>query len=494
MPSRLRSSAIACALLLTAVSVASQETALTIIRADPSGSLATLEDADQIRIAFSEPMVAIGTVPDGRAPSWLHMTPAWAGAFYWAGTRTLVFSPDVATPFPYSTKFTVRIDASATSVAGRRLAAPYEMSFTTPTLRLTHAYADRKSERFDSPVVITLSFNQPVRAEDVLAHTRVSLEPHDWKKPVLSPGERTYWQGVDPDGLARFDAKVAAVERVASSSDQVAVRIADPDRNTESYDDEPGHASLETVGAPPPEAWLRIAIDSSMPAAEGTESHPAESSVVELEHALFLPNCLQGCDTKWPRAISGIAFTSPVSRDVIADALTVTDVTAPDAARPVTRGERRADTSAFQGLAGLGFGTQPAMTRWQLRVRDLQALDGQTLGYSWAGLSERSHDDAEFAFGGSVFEAGSGSHLPFIARNIASVNRWLLPVTASTLMATLGNIREGAFGADLAVRAPITPPPGTGAETVLAPAPKKAPASPKPARPAPPQNKPHRRS
>src|SRR5689334_748687 len=445
MRSHLRSSSILCALLLSVASLGSQEAPLTIIRADPVGLLSELDDADQIRIAFSEPMVAIGTVPDGRTPSWVHITPAWEGAFYWAGTRTLVFSPDAGKPFPYSTKFTVRIDASATSLAGRRLAAPYEMSFTTPTLRLEEVYGDRKTERFDSPVVITLSFNQPVRAEDVLAHTRVSLEPHDWNRPVLARSERSYWQGVDADGLARFDAKVAAVDRVASSSDQVEMRVASQQPEKEEGGDDPRRVTLETVSAPPPEAWLRVAIDGSMPGEQGAEPHPAQSDVVKLAPALFIPGCGIGCDSTWPRPITGLGFTAAVSRDVIAGALSVTDVTAPDAPREVSRNERRTETSYVADLATLGFGPQPAMTRWQLRVRDLEAIDGQTLGYSWAGLSVRSHDSADFAFGGSVFETGSGSQLPFVSRNIASVTRWLLPVSPSTLVPTLQNIRENSL-------------------------------------------------
>jgi len=36
--------------------------------------------------------------------------------------------------------------------------------------------------------VIALRLNQPVRTEDVLAHARVALEPHDWTPPADNTG------------------------------------------------------------------------------------------------------------------------------------------------------------------------------------------------------------------------------------------------------------------------------------------------------------------
>ena len=103
-------------------------------------------------------------MPSGTAPPWIRITPAVTGSFFWSGTKTLIFSPDGSAPLPYATRFTVRVDASAASVAGRSLGAPYELTFTTPTVRLLSAEWYRQTGRFDSPAVIALRFNQPVRA------------------------------------------------------------------------------------------------------------------------------------------------------------------------------------------------------------------------------------------------------------------------------------------------------------------------------------------
>ena len=188
--------AIAAVLSLTVRPGAGQSPSLTIASAGPSGELGQLADADQIRIVFSEPMVALGTVPTGAAPSWIYLTPPAAGNFYWSGTRTLIFSPDAATPLPFATRFTMRVDADATSVSGHALGAPFELTWTTPTVRLLGAEWSRQTSRFDSPVVIALRFNQHVRPGDVAAHAHVALTPHAWtprscrRKPAIDCGRR----------------------------------------------------------------------------------------------------------------------------------------------------------------------------------------------------------------------------------------------------------------------------------------------------------------
>ena len=51
-------------------------------------------DAGEIRLVFSEPMVALGDAAVTGAPAWITISPAPAGGFYWSGTRTLIFTPE----------------------------------------------------------------------------------------------------------------------------------------------------------------------------------------------------------------------------------------------------------------------------------------------------------------------------------------------------------------------------------------------------------------
>ena len=161
----------------------SQSGELRVLEASPSGEINQPSDANEIRVIFSEPMVALGRIPSNPAPTWIHIAPAIKGTFRWSGTSVLIFSPDPASPLPYATRYTVSIDAGVTSVAGRSLASPYAFSFTTPTIKLTSLRWYRRQNRFDQPVLLALGFNQPVRAADVARLAVVRYEPYTFETP-----------------------------------------------------------------------------------------------------------------------------------------------------------------------------------------------------------------------------------------------------------------------------------------------------------------------
>ena len=84
------------AVLLCARPLAAQPAApaLTVISSGPSGVLASLDQASEIRIVFSEPMVTLGRIPAEVSAPFVTIAPAIPGAFRWAGTTTLIYTPD----------------------------------------------------------------------------------------------------------------------------------------------------------------------------------------------------------------------------------------------------------------------------------------------------------------------------------------------------------------------------------------------------------------
>ena len=190
---------------------------LGVLNASPNGEVGALADANEIRITFSEPMIALGAPPAPAAVPWFSITPAARGAFYWSGTRTLIFTPNPSARLPYATRFAIRVDASARAVSGRTLAAPFEFSFTTPTVRLLSAEWYRRNGRAADPVVVALRFNQPMRPQDVLTHTVLQGSPHAWTAPRTLSDQRRWLDELDPAGLSRLNAKVARAEGAASS-------------------------------------------------------------------------------------------------------------------------------------------------------------------------------------------------------------------------------------------------------------------------------------
>src|SRR5438128_7385933 len=105
-----RLSLLALFLVATAAHAADK---LTIIKAGPVGEVASLAEANEIRVVFSEPMVVVGKIPKVVEVPWFHVAPAINGAFRWSGTTTLIFTPDQKTALPFATKYDVTVDAEA---------------------------------------------------------------------------------------------------------------------------------------------------------------------------------------------------------------------------------------------------------------------------------------------------------------------------------------------------------------------------------------------
>ena len=166
---------------------AQQPAALTIVQSGPTNEIASLREANDIRIVFSEPMVVLGRIPDPVTAPFVTIRPALAGTFRWSGTTILIFTPGRPNALPFATTFRVTIDASAAALSGRRVGAPYTFSFTTPTVRLLSTDWYRKTGSFDGAAIVAMRFNQPVRPADVAAHTMFRFEKHAWTPPALSP-------------------------------------------------------------------------------------------------------------------------------------------------------------------------------------------------------------------------------------------------------------------------------------------------------------------
>ena len=106
---------------------------LTVVSAGPVGETGSLEEANEIRIVFSEPMVALGRIPNPVTAPFVTMSPAIpGGTFRWSGTTILIYTPDPKRKLPFATRYAITVNASATATSGRRLASPYTFTFRRP--------------------------------------------------------------------------------------------------------------------------------------------------------------------------------------------------------------------------------------------------------------------------------------------------------------------------------------------------------------------------
>jgi uncharacterized protein YfaS (alpha-2-macroglobulin family) len=433
---------------------------LRVTRSGPTGEIAQLQEANEIRVVFSEPMVALGRIPQPVSAPFFKMTPAVRGAFRWSGTQTLIFTPE--RPLPFATRHEVTIDAAATSVAGRRLAQPHRFAFTTPTVRLLSTSWYRRSGRYDAPLVIGLRFNQPVKPSDVAAHVRLAYEPHAWLAPQLPADGLTRLFEIDPRAALDFEAKVGRTRAATQASGPVAFETASEwDRQRLP----PGEDLLVLVTreAVPTDAWIQVRIG---PLARGVQGHETPGMhqlfTIKLEPTFFVTGlrCSSACD---PDGYNPIRFTLPVRAGALRAGLRVSDLT--DGGTPLAQAEARAggeeetdtpiegdshgerDWSAAMSMEDAGYSLKPAR-EYLIKVdKGLRSTDGQRLGYTWLGRLENWHQRAFTSFGSGhgVWEKGGGPRLPYYARNVESVREWLAPVAADQLVPAIRRLRSSAF-------------------------------------------------
>ena len=439
---------VAC-LLAALVSLGAQLPALTVLRAGPTGEIANLAEANEIRIVFSEPMVTLGRIPSPVVAPFVRIEPAIAGTFRWSGTTILIFTPDPRRPLPFATDYRVTVDTTARSVSGRQLSTPYTFTFTTPTARVLAIDHYRRDGRIDRPEVFLLRFNQPVQPAAVLQHLDARAEPHAWARPVLPPSVGAATS--DPGSLQRFNAKVAAANAAAQSSAPFQLVLTN-DWDKKRWPESPDLVVVETAIPPPPETWLLLTVDRRVPAVQGRAiPGTAQSRTFELERAFFVRgfDCTRGCD---PSRFNPLSLTAEVPLQRLREATRVAQLT-PSGAVPVKPAEGASSREQWYSGGGsfsledLRF-EQPPATTYAVRVdASLVATDGQQLGYTWSDAVENWHAPAFTSFGSGhgVWESSGGPVLPFFARNYQDVRQWLAPVQPAALMERIVDLTASRF-------------------------------------------------
>ena len=420
---------------------ASPAAALRVVNAGPTGDLGQEQD-NEVRIVFSEPMVSLAQVSSRTRPAWFNISPLVPGTTRWSGTTIFIFTP--AKPFPKATRYDVTIAAGATAVSGRRLPAPYTFSFTTATVKLLQTNWYRPGDRYDAAPIVVMHFSQPVKPEDAVTHLRASFVSHPFSPPVLPPPALARLRTLDPNAQQAFTDKVRRVAAVASATGPVAFEL------TKDWDKKrfPANNDMVVVRLTtpvPPQSWVRIETDGHVASLAGLAvSNRPDSYTIQVEPAFFANGfrCDSACD---PDNGNDILFTVPVKVTAFTDALRAIDVTNAQRERPIARAAPRTresweqDRSEGLSLSDAGLEHPPATTWFASLAPTLTAADGQTLGYTWAGIVENWHQRAFTSFGDGhgVWEKGGGAVLPFYARNFQSVKQWATAIDPSQLMTTL---------------------------------------------------------
>lgn len=443
-----------CALLFALLSVApagaAQTPPLTIVNTAPRGEIASLDEANEIRIVFSEPMVTLGQIPAQVTAPFVTISPAVPGAFRWSGTTILIFTPDAKRPLPYATRYDVTVRTTATAVSGRTLAKPVTFSFTTPTVKLRSTEWYRRGGTSSGRMVILLRFNQPVRQAHIAAGLTAALQPHQWSAPAMTAETIALLNTTSPGAIEQFNAKVNAVSAVASSSAAVQLRPT-TDWDKKRFPVSPDLVVFETVSAVAPESHVTLTLAPALrsPAGPATPGRP-QSFTIEAEPAFFINGfeCSHECDGD---ARNPIRMRSQVRVIDFAASVGVVDLAG---GKPVEQSasatkpdEHAIDYGEGLALEDAGFEPQPPDSRYAVTIApSMRSSDGQTLGYTWLGIVDNWHARAftSFGEGQGVWEKDGGTQLPFYARNMTAVTQWAAPVSLTQLMPLLVRLlREG---------------------------------------------------
>jgi uncharacterized protein YfaS (alpha-2-macroglobulin family) len=427
-------------MLLLSAPLVRADDKLTIVKAGPVGEVANLAEANEIRVVFSEPMVALGKIPKVVAAPFFHITPTVSGTFRWSGTTTLIFTPDPKTPLPFATKFDVSIDPTAKAVSGKTLDRAYSFSFVTPTIRLLSTSWFREGDRFNGATVIALRFNQPVDAATIGPHLQLRTKEHPFQHPPAP---------IEPSDA--FKTKVAAAEAAASSDGVVVPYVFPAQWDRKHFPAAPDMLVVQPKSVVPPDTWLQVYLDSELAkSSQQVKSGRPQSFTIQLPQTVFVAGieCTSQCN---PDRYNPISFRVAVPWERVRDAITIVDVTDPSHPVPMTREKRSVpdwkNSSASFSFDELGFSLAPART-YEVRVEPtLEAEDGQTLGYRWTGRVEYWHKPAFISFGDGhgVWESSGGPVLPFHARNFQSVSQWLMPMPVEQLMPTALTLERNNF-------------------------------------------------
>jgi uncharacterized protein YfaS (alpha-2-macroglobulin family) len=424
---------------------------LRIVSYGPTGEVASAAEAKEIRVVFSESMVAIGRVPAQLRPAFFHITPSVAGTFRWSGTTILIFTP--SRTLPLATEYAVTIDGTAAALSGRTLAQPFTFRFRTPTVRLLKTNWYRPGGRYDAPMVVALNFNQPIQPDEVLSHLSAAFQPHPFVTPNIAADAQQRLSQIDPNAAQALAEKIAAAKAAAEASGPIQFRRAtqwDKKRFPASKD----LVVIELTTTVPPASFVGIETDGAVPSPAGPAvSRDRQNYVIEAEPAFFVDGiyCTAECD---PDASNPVELRAPVTPAAFAAALKAADIT--NAARAVDQPKQAPPRrDSYQPVEeqrltveDAGFKAQPPASKWLLTLPStLKAADGQTLGYTWAGTIENWHQRAFTSFGDGhgVWETGGGPVLPFYARNFTNVKQWAAPIDPANLMPTIIELQGNHF-------------------------------------------------
>ncbi len=171
----------------TAASLASSEHSLTVSRISHSGAV---DDLHQLTLTFSQPLIELSTVGQTKVvdpEQFVTITPQPKGSWQWAGTQTLIFTPEGGR-FPKATNYVVSVPASAKSITSNQIDKSYVYHLNLPAVKIAEFYPPETERENQSPLMLA-HFNQNIDQEKVLAKTHILVGKRSYAIKAVSKKE-----------------------------------------------------------------------------------------------------------------------------------------------------------------------------------------------------------------------------------------------------------------------------------------------------------------
>ncbi len=145
-----------------------KEGAFRVVFAGPQGEA---NEVSELSLVFSRPLRKLELA--GAPTPAIAIAPPIAGRWLWVGTHALHFVPETA-HLPGSSQYTVTVPAELRALDGSTLGSPYQLSFSTPRLKLVDSEPAAGSRGLEPTTKFTLHFNQAVDPEKFRALSKLS--------------------------------------------------------------------------------------------------------------------------------------------------------------------------------------------------------------------------------------------------------------------------------------------------------------------------------
>ena len=308
---------------------------LQVTRRGPEGEIG---GANEIVIAFSQPMVPLSSVSDLETRAIpARITPQPPGRWRWLDVRTLRFEP--AGRLPMATEFTVEVPAGIAPMRGAALEEAVRWTFSTPPARATGGWPQYGPTVRDP--LLFAAFDQRVDPAAVLRTVRLRARGRAVPVRLATQAE------------IEADADVRALAAAATEGRWIAFRAAQP---------LPGGSEVD------------VDIGPGTPSAEGPR---LTTTVQGWSFETFGPLKLEGRGCGWgsgcrPGMPFVFRFNNPLAP---MDSAAAADLVRVDPALPGMRVE-------VSGSSVFIYGQSAANTRYTARLdgRRLRDVFGQTLG------------------------------------------------------------------------------------------------------------------